>query len=237
MDGSVRSKGVNELGINLRRTVFPPHQGAPYHGGRHTVTLRRYRWAVGSMTLAPRASPDLGHAALIQAIASHADRQAFAELFRHYAPRVKAWLMRSGAPASSAEELAQETMLMVWRKASLFDGARAGPSTWIFTIARNLRIDRIRRERHPDELMQDPADEPEGPPQADRLLVAIEREERVRQAMDTLSPEQADVVRLAFFQDKPHSEIERDLGIPLGTVKSRLRLAMSRLRSALEDLC
>lgn len=85
--------------------------------------------------------------------------------------------------------------------------------------------------------MQDPADEPEEPPQADRLLAVMEREDRVRQAMDTLSPEQADVVRLAFFQDKPHSEIERDLGIPLGTVKSRLRLAMSRLRSALEDLC
>ncbi len=189
------------------------------------------------MTTAARVSPDLAHAALIQAVASHADRQAFAELFRHYAPRVKAWLMRSGAAAGVAEELAQETMLMVWRKASLFDSARAGPSTWIFTIARNLRIDRIRRERHPDELMQDPVDEPEDPPQADRLLAALEREDRVRQAMTTLSPEQADVVRLAFFQDKPHSEIERDLGIPLGTVKSRLRLAMSRLRSALEDLC
>ena len=197
----------------------------------------RNRWVAGPMTSAPRVSPDLGHAALIQAVASHADRQAFAELFRHYAPRVKAWLMRSGAPAGVAEELAQETMLMVWRKASLFDGARAGPSTWIFTIARNLRIDRIRRERHPEELLQDPADEPEEPPQADRLLVAMEREDRVRQAMGTLSAEQADVVRLAFFQDKPHSEIERDLGIPLGTVKSRLRLAMSRLRSALEDLC
>ena len=178
-------------------------------------------------------APDF--AALIRSVAQHADREAFATLFRHFAPRVKTMLMRGGAPAVSAEELAQETLLAVWRKAAQFDPEKAGASTWIFTIARNLRIDVLRRERHPDTLLPDPSDEPAQPSQADHVLAAGERDERVRAAMAMLSPEQAAVVRAAFFLDKAHGEIERHLGIPLGTVKSRLRLALSKLRAALED--
>ena len=178
-------------------------------------------------------APDF--AALIRTVAQRADREAFATLFRHFAPRVKTILIRGGAPAVSAEELAQETMLTVWRKAAQFDPEKAGASTWIFTIARNLRIDGLRRERHPDTLLPDPSDAPAEPLQADHLMAAGERNDRVRAAMATLSPEQADVVRAAYFLDKPHGEIERHLGIPLGTVKSRLRLAMMKLRAALED--
>jgi len=180
------------------------------------------------------AQPD--HVALIRALAEAADREAFATLFGYFAPRVKAWMMRSGASDMSAEELAQETMLAVWRKAALYDPARAGPATWIFTIARNLRIDALRKERHPDTLLPDPAEMAEEAPRGDRILETNEREGRVARAMAILSPEQAEVIRMAFFQDKPHSEIERDLGIPLGTVKSRLRLAMARLRGVLGDL-
>jgi RNA polymerase sigma-70 factor (ECF subfamily) len=175
-------------------------------------------------------------AALIRAIAARQDRGAFAALFRHFAPRVKAWMLRAGTADAAAEELAQETMLVVWRKAALFDPTRAGAATWIFTIARNLRIDTLRRETHPSTLLTDPADQPDDPEPADRVLVAAERDDRLRAALAHLPPEQADVVRLAFFQDKPHAEIERDLGIPLGTVKSRLRLAMARLRSMLGDI-
>jgi RNA polymerase sigma-70 factor, ECF subfamily len=182
----------------------------------------------------PNPSPD--HAALILAIARQADRAAFAVLFGHFAPRVKAWMMRAGATPAAAEELAQETMLMVWRKASLFDPSRAGAGTWIFTIARNLRVDAVRRERHPSELL---ADESEGPAEAvpaDHAFDQNQREARIRDALTLLPPEQATVIQKSFFEDKPHADIEKELGIPLGTVKSRLRLAMNRLRAALGDL-
>jgi len=176
------------------------------------------------------------HAALIEAIALRRDRAAFADLFAYFGPRVKAWMLRAGSNPTAAEELAQETMLAVWQKARLFDPARAGASTWIFTIARNLRIDSLRRERHPSELMLDTEDEAEGPMQADRVLAISQQETRIRSALTLLPPEQADVIRKAFFEDKVHAEIEKELGIPLGTVKSRLRLAMNRLRAALGDL-
>jgi RNA polymerase sigma-70 factor (ECF subfamily) len=180
--------------------------------------------------------PAPSHAALIQAIAGARDRAAFVDLFAYFAPRVKAWMLRAGANPTAAEELAQETMLAVWQKARLFDPARAGASTWIFTIARNLRIDALRRERHPSDLMPDPIEESESPLQADRVLAMAQQETRIRTALSLLPPEQADVIRKAFFEDKVHAEIEKELGIPLGTVKSRLRLAMNRLRVALGDL-
>jgi RNA polymerase sigma-70 factor, ECF subfamily len=175
------------------------------------------------------------HSALILAIAQRADRAAFRTLFGHFAPRVKAWMLRAGSGPAAAEELAQETMLQVWRKAALFDPDRAGAATWIFTIARNLRIDAIRRERHPGALLADGPDAAEAA-LPDRLLDIRQREARLREAVARLPPEQARVIQQSFFEDKPHADIEKELGIPLGTVKSRLRLAMSRLRAALEDL-
>jgi RNA polymerase sigma-70 factor (ECF subfamily) len=185
------------------------------------------------MTQAP--SP-VDYAALIEAIARRRDRTAFADLFAHFGPRVKAWMLRAGSGSAAAEELTQETMLAVWQKAHLFDPAKAGASTWIFTIGRNLRIDAIRRERHPSDLLPDPTEEPEIPVQADRVLALSQQEVRIRSALSLLPPEQAEVIRKAFFEDKVHAEIEQELGIPLGTVKSRLRLAMNRLRAALGDL-
>ena len=182
-------------------------------------------------------SPPPDFTALLRAVAVHADRDAFAVLFRHFAPRVKAWMLRSGSLEPAAEELAQETLLIVWRKAGLFDPARAGPATWIFAIARNLRIDAARRARHPDLPPDDPTDDPIPPALPDALIAEAERNGRVRAAFDRLPADQAAVVHLAFFDDRPHGQIERALGIPLGTVKSRLRLAMGRMRSMLEDLC
>ena len=171
---------------------------------------------------------------LIQLIAAQADRDAFAALFELFAPKVKGYLLRLGASGAAAEELAQETMLAVWRKAALFDPARAGASTWIFTIARNLRIDAIRRDRPPP-AEEDPTDSaPE--PGADAVVFAAEREARVREALKTLPPEQMQIVELSFFSEEPHSAIAERLGLPLGTVKSRLRLAMGRLRALLEDV-
>lgn len=185
------------------------------------------------MTSAPVAGD--GFADMIAAIAAHADRAAFAALFGHFAPRVKSYMLRLGAEPLQAEELAQETLLAVWRKASAFDRAKAAPSTWIFTIARNLRIDAARRERR-HEPAEDPSDAPDAAPAPDAVLAATQSAGRVRHALMKLPPEQAEVVRLSFFSDKPHAEIAVALDLPLGTVKSRLRLAMGRLRDLLGDL-
>lgn len=164
------------------------------------------------------------------------DRDAFASLFEYFAPRVKALMMRTGLPDQRAEDIAQDTMLAVWHKAHMFDPAGAGPSAWIYTIARNLRIDSLRREqraqRTEGEAMQQPGVEQFLP---DAQLASAETEESVRVALADLSKEQLEVVTLSFFENKPHPEIAEALGIPLGTVKSRLRLAMKRLRSLLED--
>ena len=170
-----------------------------------------------------QAKQDFEPAGLILAIAARADREAFTLLFNHFAPRVKGYLMRLGASAVAAEELAQETLLMVWRKAAQFDPARAGASTWIFTIARNLRIDALRRDR-PAPPSEDPSDE------------AAERDQRVRGALKALSREQAQIVELSFFSEETHAAIAQRLGLPLGTVKSRLRLAIARMRALLEDM-
>lgn len=175
---------------------------------------------------------------LLAAVAEGRDRAAFAILFGFYAPRLKAFMMRSGMAVSIAEDIAQETMLLVWKKASYFDPARAGVSTWIFTIGRNVRIDRLRRESRPAAVVSafDPSDEPDSPVSGEAAVMAAERDERVRSAVALLSPEQADILRLSFFGDKPQSEIASQLRIPLGTVKSRVRLALSRLRLILDDL-
>ncbi|MEO5845278.1 MAG: sigma-70 family RNA polymerase sigma factor [Caldimonas sp.] len=177
---------------------------------------------------------------LMRAVAVDGDRQAFAVLFKHFAPRVATYLVRGGTPAASAEELAQEAMVLLWRKAASFDPARAGVSTWIFTIARNLRIDRHRRAGRagpdggdagvaiePDEHA-DPAASPE------ERLGELQRERAVRAALRQLSPDQARVLQLSFFAETPHAEIARELCIPLGTVKSRIRRAMQNLRRLID---
>lgn len=175
-------------------------------------------------------------AGLIRQIAETSDRRAFACLFAYYYPRVKAYLLRGGSPSGVAEELAQETMLRVWRRAEKFDPAVATASTWIFVIARNLRIDRLRGERLVETGDPDPSEAPEEPPTGEMMAIATERHERVRSALAALSAEQLRIVELFFFEDLPHSEIAQRLGVPLGTVKSRIRLAVQRLRSHLEDL-
>jgi RNA polymerase sigma-70 factor (ECF subfamily) len=196
------------------------------------------RWRI-AMT-GPRADgdpvrqADADPAQLICAIAAQGDRAAFAALFTRFAPRVKAYLLRLGLDNATAEEHAQEALLIVWRKAAQFDPARATAAAWIFTIARNLRIDAARRAQRAQPA-PDPVDEPSPEPAADAILAAEDRSARVRAALAALPAEQADVIRLAFFDDRPHADIERVLGIPLGTVKSRLRLAMSRLRGLLDE--
>jgi len=190
------------------------------------VVLRLFR--VRAMTRpADAAEMDV----LLGRVAAQQDRAAFAALFGHFAPRIKAYLLRLGASSAVAEELAQEALLSAWRKAHLFDPAKASAATWLFTIARNLRIDALRREKRPELDPDDFLPEPEAG--ADAGMMVAEKEGRLRFALKDLPADQIQVVELSFFADKPHSQIAQELGIPLGTVKSRLRLAMGRLKRAM----
>ena len=172
---------------------------------------------------------------LLVLVARDRDKQAFAALFQYYAPRIKTYLMRQGADEAIAEELAQETMLTAWRKADRFDRTKASAGTWIFTVARNLRIDALRKVRRPEFDPSDPAFVPDGEQAPDDALEAGQMRVKIRDALKQLPEEQALVVRLSFFEDKPHGEIAAQLALPLGTVKSRLRLAMRRVRSLLGE--
>jgi RNA polymerase sigma-70 factor (ECF subfamily) len=158
------------------------------------------------------------------------DRQAFALLFKHFAPRLKAFHLRAGLTDAAAEELAQETMILLWRKAASFDPARAGVATWVFTITRNLRIDHARRQRT---TAPEPQPEEDLSPSAETQYLSAERAMRMRGALAALSAEQRKVIELSFFADTPHASIASALKLPLGTVKSRIRLALARLRDAL----
>lgn len=170
---------------------------------------------------------------LLQAIAAGGDRAAFAELFHRYAGRIKGFLIRIGSPADQAEEGAQEVMVAIWRQAARFDPAKAGAATWIYTIARNKRIDLIRRATRPAPCPNDPHFEPEPEPSSECQLSGAERDARVRAAMLSLPDGQRMVIRLAFFAGLSHAEIAEELSLPIGTVKSRLRLSFTKLREAL----
>jgi len=171
----------------------------------------------------------------ILAVARSRDLAAFKTLFLHFAPRLKTYFRRLGAGPGAAEDLAQETLLAVWRKAALFDPGKAGASTWIFTIARNLRLDVARKERLAAGTDTDPSSLPgDQSPSVEEAFISFEREDRLRQALHALRPDQTRLLMLWGFEDKSHGQIERELGIPIGTVKSRLRRALALLRASLE---
>lgn len=172
---------------------------------------------------------------LLLDVANSRSRSAFAELFAHFAPRVKGFIMRSGMSEEMAEEIMQETMVTVWTKAAQFDAARAGASTWIFTIARNKRIDVLRRVSRPEPDPEDPMFQPDPPQSGEEFTQSREDQVRVRAALEQLPPEQVEIVRLSFFDSLTHSEIAERLSLPLGTVKSRLRLSFRKIRTALGD--
>jgi RNA polymerase sigma-70 factor (ECF subfamily) len=143
--------------------------------------------------------------------------------------------MSGGASHDQADEAAQDVMITVWRRAELYDPAKAAVSTWIFAVARNRRIDMIRRARRATPDPEDPLFQPEPEPDPAASAALADRDARVRLAIAALGPEQREVVRLAFFAGLTQTEIAERSGTPLGTVKSRLRLAFARLRAALGD--
>lgn len=161
-------------------------------------------------------------------IRDNKDREAFALIFRHFAPRVKAFLMRSGADAAMAEECTQEVMATLWQKAHLFDPGRASAATWIFTIARNRKIDAVRKTKRPE-----PEDLPWGPeaePDQEDALALQQESDKLEAAIGALPDKQRELIEKAYFGDLSHSEIAAETGLPLGTIKSRIRLALDRLR-------
>ena len=179
----------------------------------------------------PRAMSDL-----LQKVAQSRDVEAFRKLFELYGPRVKSYMMRQGADATTAEDLAQETLLTVWRKAQLYSDEKGSATTWIFTIARNLRIDRLRREVSWQPLPENRDEEASDAPDPEQEVTERERRDKVRAVLATLPPDQSEVVMLSYVEGLSHSEIAERLQLPLGTVKSRMRLAYQKVKEAVEDI-
>lgn len=203
------------------RQVHP----TPLHGDVGSVVMSQYNEAKATQPMAE----------LLCAVGRQRDVEAFEAIFRHFAPKVKGYMARMAGDSQLAEELMQETMVAVWNKADQFDPSRGAVSTWVFTIARNLRIDAFRREKRPAFDPNDPAFVPDDVPQADMELEEQQASEQLHQALAKLPAEQMALLRLSYFEDHSHSAIARILDIPLGTVKSRMRLAFAKLRVALDQ--
>lgn len=172
----------------------------------------------------------------LRAIGTERDEAAFADVYGYYAGRVKSFLMGKGMNEDIAEELTQEIMLTVWRRAESYDPAKAAASTWLFTIARNRRIDYLRGnsriEVELDDEMLD-ADTTDNDPQAD-FVANAQAAAQLERALDTLPAEQRQVMHLSYFRGQSHGAIARWLDLPIGTVKSRIRLAMQSVRSHIQ---
>ena len=173
---------------------------------------------------------------LMAAIGSKQDLASFERIFDHFAPRVRSYMLRLGAAPSVADDLVQDVMLAVWRRADQFDSSKASVATWIFTIARNRRIDVIRKNRRPELDPNDPALVQGEEPSADSVLQRKQGKAIIQTALDDLPDNQSKILRLAYFEEMSHSDIARKLSLPLGTVKSRVRLATEKLRATLMEL-
>lgn len=168
------------------------------------------------------------------AVRDHRDRNAFGELFDHFAPRLKGFFMRSGTTAGQAEEIVQDVMLTVWRRSASFDPHRGQVSAWIYQIARNRQIDLIRKGSRPlpEELRDDPGTEPD----ASQILAIEQEAEHLQQALARLKPDQREMIERAYLGELTHQEISAQTGLPLGTIKSRIRLGLERLKHELKGL-
>jgi RNA polymerase sigma factor (sigma-70 family) len=218
---------------NARRTTMMLDVTLPQKPDRHVPMPARpappgQRVVRHEGNVKMQVSPDPDWSALLIRVRDHEDKAAFAVVFRHFAPRIKAFLRKSGASDALAEECAQDVMATVWHKAHLFDPSRASVATWVFTIARNRRIDALRKARRPEpeDLPWGPEAEPE---QSDALELRRETA-RLGEALRQLPDKQRALIERAYFGDLSHTEIAAETGLPLGTIKSRIRLALERLR-------
>ncbi len=184
-------------------------------------------------------SDEISHEELLTRVGQNKDREAFIQLFTYFGPRVKSYLLKQGASEDQAEEVMQDAMILMWRRASTYDPKKAKASTWIFTVARNRRIDILRKNSRSEFLSdatvieQTQTDENE--PSAEDIYAQRQESDSLREHIETLPKEQMELVEMAYFQDKSHQEIADETDIPLGTVKSRIRLALGKLRKKIED--
>ena len=162
----------------------------------------------------------------VERVAVERCRDSFMQLFDYYAPRIGTYLRQQGASQQAAEELSQEAMLSLWRKAHLYDRSKASVSTWLFRIARNVMIDQLRRERGIAYEEEDSAAELI----ADDDAPAASDAAALRRRVTELPAVQAELIYKSYFEGKSHGEIAAETGQPLGSVKSRLRAALKRLR-------
>jgi len=165
------------------------------------------------------------------AVGRRHDREAFCRVFEYFGPRVKTYLRKLGLDDDSAEDLTQDVMVTIWRRAGQYDPEKAAASTWVYAIARNKRIDLFRRNRAADGDLSDPSLEPPSPTTGFEVVATEQMEARIRQAIGQLPENQSELLRVFYFEDKTHVTIAEETGLPLGTVKSRLRLAMDKLRA------
>jgi RNA polymerase sigma factor (sigma-70 family) len=172
---------------------------------------------------------------LLTAVGADRDGAAFTALFDHFGPRVHAQMVRLGLAPIAAADVTQDVMETIWRKAHLFDRRKSPAATWVFHIARNRRIDVRRRSRELSAPAEDFFAIPDTAAASDERIDAAQRERYVRAALGGLPREQFTLVKLAFFDGLSHADIAERLKLPLGTVKSRLRLAFGRLRRFLHD--
>jgi RNA polymerase sigma factor (sigma-70 family) len=207
-------------------TAFDEMDATPQ--GSAYIATEKWSPKIGSRVVSENATSDARWVRLVEKVRDRKDQRAFAELFGHFAPRVKAFLMKSGADQALAEECAQEVMATIWHKAHLFDPERASVATWVFTIARNRRIDALRKQRRPE-----PEDLPWGPehePDQAETIALQQESELLGKALAVLPENQRVLIERAYFGELSHSEIAAETGLPLGTIKSRIRLALERLR-------
>ena len=228
----------------------PENIVAPKEASRGKIAVRRLtaeRAGASLETLKPqsgevrnifsaRKDTSASHEMLVLRIAENRDRSAFAELFSHYAPRLKSYLMTLGLDDEKAEDIAQEVMVTLWRKAVQFDPAKARLSTWLFRVARNRFIDHTRKQKYTEVDADDHVAHMIAPEQTDTPTLQRQYAERVSAAMAELKPAQKQVIELSFYHEKSHSEIAAELELPLGTVKSRIRIAFEALRKELRDM-
>jgi RNA polymerase sigma-70 factor (ECF subfamily) len=170
----------------------------------------------------------------LQDIADSQNTDSFAIIFKHFAPRLKSYLMKLGAVDNQAEEVIQEVMIAVWTKSASYDSSKSSVGTWIYTIARNKRIDKIRKDkRHylteSDEGLEIPVESTQ-----EKEIFSGQMSIMLKKYIENLPEEQGKLLKLSYFFDKTHSDISEELDIPLGTVKSRIRLALTKMRHLVE---
>ena len=194
------------------------------------IDVNKYKQRQKNLELGDEIRPDFSM--LLTNIGLNQDRDAFAEVFQFFAPRVKSYMVKLGCLDEMAEELAQQTLLQVWRKSQLYDSQKAAASTWIFRIARNIRIDMLRKQKHFFDADFDLASIEDDQEDAEFKISREQKNQYVALALTELPGDQAQIIRMSFYDGLSHSEISKQLEIPLGTVKSRIRLAFARLRDS-----